>query len=195
MLVLAPALTPRLQFWLNDEALGRQAAEELLARSFAACAHEGLNVQGEVGDPDPLQAIDDAIRKFDPDAIVIVTHPVGRQNWLERDVVAQARARYALPITHLVVEPEAASAGVMPAGPGEGRAVELHAGRDITVLLLALGLAFVGTIGWGLALAAGWTSRMSIAWFFTIDLGLKAVAAVILWRLFMRRGRADRLDL
>ena len=24
VLVLAPALTPRLQFWLNDEALGRQ---------------------------------------------------------------------------------------------------------------------------------------------------------------------------
>ena len=83
------ALTPRLQFWLNDEALGRQAAEELLARSFAACAHEGLSVQGEVGDPDPLQAIDDAIRTFDPDAIVIVTHPVGRQNWLERDVASR----------------------------------------------------------------------------------------------------------
>jgi hypothetical protein len=54
---------------------------------------------------------------------------------------------------------------------------------------------FVGTIGWGFALAADWTSRMSIAWFFVLDLGLKAVAAVILWRFFMRRGRADRLDL
>ena len=91
VLVLAPALTPRLQFWLNDEALGRHAAEELLARSFAACAHEGLDVKGEVGDPDPLQAIDDALRTFDPDAIVIVTHPVGRQNWLERDVVGDGR--------------------------------------------------------------------------------------------------------
>ena len=117
VLVLAPALTPRLQFWLNDEALGRHAAEDLLARSFAACAHEGLHVQGEVGDADPLQAIDDAIRTFDPDAIVIVTHPVGKQNWLERDVVTQARARYALPVTHLVVEAEAARAVVVPPGP------------------------------------------------------------------------------
>ena len=195
VLVLAPALTPRLQFWLNDEALGRHAAEELLARSFAACAHEGLDVKGEVGDPDPLQAIDDALRTFDPDAIVIVTHPVGRQNWLERDVVAQARGRYALPITHLVVEPEAGRAVVVPAAPGEGRAVKAHGGRDVTVLLLALALAFVGTIGWRLALAADWTNGTSVAWFFVLDLGLKTVAAVMLWRLFMRRGRADRLDL
>jgi hypothetical protein len=195
VLVLAPALTPRLQFWLNDEALGRQAAEDLLSRSFAACEHEGLKVHGEVGDPDPLQAIDDAIRTFDPDAIVIVTHPVGKQNWLERDVVAQARGRYALPITHLVVEPEAARAVVVPAGPDEGRAVERHAGRDVTVLLLALGLAFVGSLGWGFALARDWSDRMSMAWFYVLDLGLKAVAVVILWRLFMRRGRADRLDL
>ncbi len=194
VLVLAPALTPRLQFWLNDEALGRQAAEDLLARSFAACAQEGLTVHGAVGDSDPLQAIDDAIRTFDPDAIVIVTHAVGKQNWLERDVVAQARDRYPLPITHLVVEPDTARAVVVPAGPDEGLAVERHAGRDVAALLLALGLAFVGTIGWGFALASDWSSRTSMAWFFALDLGLKAVAAVILWRLFMRRGRADRLD-
>ena len=29
---------------------------------------------------------------------------------------------------------------------------------------------------------------MSIAWFFVLDLGLKAVAAVILWRLFHAPG-------
>ena len=51
VLVLAPALTDRLKFWLNDEALGRSAAEELLSRSFAACAREGLTVRGGVGDP------------------------------------------------------------------------------------------------------------------------------------------------
>ena len=195
VLVLAPALTERLRFWMNDEALGRAAAEDLLSRSFAACAHEGLKVRGEVGDPDPLQAIDDAIQTFDPDAMVIVTHPAGEQNWLERDVVAQARARYALPITHFAVED--GRAAFVPAGPDEGLAVERRGGRggsDAAVLLVALLLAFMGTLAWVLALAFDWSDRMSMAWVLVLDFGLKAIAALVLWRLFMRRGRADRLD-
>ena len=47
----------------------------------------GLDARGEVGDGDPLQAIEDALRTFAPDELVISTHPEGRSNWLERDVV------------------------------------------------------------------------------------------------------------
>jgi hypothetical protein len=38
---------------------------------------------------------------------------------VEMHASAAGKTRYALPITHLVVEPEAASAGVMPTGPDE----------------------------------------------------------------------------
>ena len=193
VLVLAPALTKRLQFWLNDEEVGRTAAETLLARSFAACEDEGLTVRGEIGDPDPLQAIDDAIQTFHPDGIVIVTHPSGEQNWLERDVVAQARERYALPMSHVVVTTDE-HAAVAPAGPSDGRAVERHSTRDTTVLVLALWFAFTGSLAWVFALAVDWTGWVNAAWLLAFDLGLKTVAVVLLWRLFLRRGRADRLD-
>ena len=193
VLVLAPALTKRLQFWLNDEAVGRKAAETLLARSFAECEHEGLTVRGEIGDPDPLQAIDDAIGTFHPDGLVIVTHPDGERNWLERDVVAQARDRYALPITHVIVASDE-RAVVSPAGSADGRAVERHSMRDTTVLLLALWFAFTGSLAWVFALAVDWTGWVNAAWLLAFDLGLKTVAVVLLWRLFLRRGRADRLD-
>ena len=117
VLVLAPALTKRLQFWVNDEAVGRTAAETLLARSVTACEHEGLTVPG--GDPDPLQAIDDSVQTFHPDGIVIVTHPAAAQNWLERDIVAQARDRYSLPISHVVVASDERAA-VTPPAPAMG---------------------------------------------------------------------------
>ena len=62
--------------------------------------------RGEVGDGDPLQAIEDALRTFGADEIVISTHPEGRSNWLERGIVEKARERFAVPITHVVVDLE-----------------------------------------------------------------------------------------
>ena len=67
----------------------------------------GIEARGEVGDGDPLQAIEDALRTFGADEVIISTHPEGRSNWLERGVVTGARDRFALPITHVVVDLEA----------------------------------------------------------------------------------------
>ena len=57
----------------------------------------GVEARGEVGDADPIQAMDDALRTFGADEIVISTHPPGRSNWLEKEVIARARERYAVP--------------------------------------------------------------------------------------------------
>ena len=57
-----------------------------------------------MGDADPRQAIEDALRTFGADEIVISTRPEGRSNWLERGVVDSARQRFAVPITHVVVD-------------------------------------------------------------------------------------------
>ena len=49
-------------------------------------------------------------REVGPDEIVISTHPPGRSNWLERGVVDSVRARYDVPVTHVVVDLEAQAA-------------------------------------------------------------------------------------
>jgi hypothetical protein len=41
---------------------------------------------------------------------VISTHPEGRSNWLERGVVESAKERFDVPVAHVVVDLEAASA-------------------------------------------------------------------------------------
>ncbi len=107
VLVVCPALNSPLKHWTSDEDEARATAQERLERSLVELNRAGLSVRGEIGDPDPLQAIEDALRTFGADVVIISTHPEGRSNWLERGVVSAARERFALSITHVVVDLEA----------------------------------------------------------------------------------------
>jgi hypothetical protein len=107
VLVVAPALVSPLQNLTSDEDPGRAAAQERLDASLAKLRALGVSAQGEIGDSHPLQAIEDALRTFGADEIIISTHPEGRSNWLEIGVVTDARERFAVPITHVVVDVEA----------------------------------------------------------------------------------------
>jgi len=104
VLVVVPALNSPLKHWTSDEDGAREAAQERLEASLAAMRAAGIDASGEVGDSDPLQAIEDALRTFAPDELIISTHPPDRSHWLERGVVAGARERFALPVTHVVVD-------------------------------------------------------------------------------------------
>jgi hypothetical protein len=107
VLVISPALNTPLKHWVSDSDEARAAAYRRLDHSLGALREAGIEAAGEVGDSDPLQAIEDAMRTFGPDEIVISTHPEGRSNWLERGVVTGARERFTVPITHVVVDLEA----------------------------------------------------------------------------------------
>jgi hypothetical protein len=107
VLVVCPALNSPIRHWASDEDRARAAAQERLGRSLARLAEAGIEARGEVGDSEPLQAMEDALRTFGADEIIISTHPEGRSNWLEKGVVRGARERFAVPITHVVVDLEA----------------------------------------------------------------------------------------
>lgn len=116
VLVVCPALNSPLRHWASDEDGARAKAERRLGESLAALASAGVEARGEVGDADPVQAMDDALRTFGADEIVISTHPPGRSNWLEKEVIERARGRYPVPITHVVVDLQAERAKVPEAG-------------------------------------------------------------------------------
>ena len=107
VLVVSPALNSPLRHWASDEDGARAAARERLERSLERLRTLGIEARGEVGDGEPLQAIEDALRTFGADEIIISTHPEGRSHWLERGVVDAARERFPVPITHVVVDLEA----------------------------------------------------------------------------------------
>lgn len=106
--VVCPALNSQLRHWASDEDGARAAAQDRLDASLERLRGHGVQADGEVGDSDPLQAMEDALRTFGADEIVISTHPEGRSNWLERNVVGLARERFDVPITHIVVDLDAA---------------------------------------------------------------------------------------
>jgi hypothetical protein len=104
VLVVCPALNSRLRHWTSDEDPARAEAQQRLDETITRLREAGVNAEGKIGDSDPLQAMEDALRTFGADEIVISTHPEGRSNWLERDIVSAARERFAVPITHVVVD-------------------------------------------------------------------------------------------
>jgi GABA permease len=104
--VVSPALNSPLRHWASDEDGARASAQGRLDASTAHLRDAGFEASGEIGDADPLQALEDALRTFGPDEVIISTHPVGRSHWLERGIVDAARARFDVPITHVIVDLE-----------------------------------------------------------------------------------------
>ena len=88
VLVVTPALNSPLRHWTSDEDGARAAADDRLQRSVAELDRLGISARGEVGDADPVQAIEDALRTFGADEIIISTHPEGRSQ------LARARRRH-----------------------------------------------------------------------------------------------------
>jgi len=104
MLLVCPALNSRVRTWTSDEDPARAEAQSRLDASLARLGEAGVSVRGEIGDGDPLQALEDALRVFPADEVVVSTHPPGRSHWLEQGVVEQARLRFDVPVTHVVVD-------------------------------------------------------------------------------------------
>jgi GABA permease len=105
ILVVTPALTAsRASHWVSDVDEAIELARQRMELSLIAIGELGLKAKGEIGDSDPNVAIEDALRVFPADEIVISTHPPERSRWLEHGVVERAREQIDLPITHVVVD-------------------------------------------------------------------------------------------
>lgn len=100
--VVAPALGSRTARWTGDEVAYKRATRRL-DTTLAAFATMNIEASGHIGSHDPLQAAEDGLREFPADEIVFAVHSAGESNWLERGVVDDARARYAVPVKELVV--------------------------------------------------------------------------------------------
>jgi hypothetical protein len=108
ILVVTPALAgSRAEHWASDVDEAMELARQRMELSLIAIGKLGLKAKGEIGDSDPNVAVEDALRVFPADEIVISTHPPERSRWLERGVVERAREEIDLPIAHVVVDLEA----------------------------------------------------------------------------------------
>ena len=109
ILVVVPALTSSpLEHWTSDVDRALEEAGERLQASLRAMEAAGIDARGHVGDHhEPQASLEDALREFPADEVIISTHPPERSRWLERGVVERARDEVPLPVTHVVVDLEA----------------------------------------------------------------------------------------
>jgi hypothetical protein len=117
ILVVVPALTASaLEHWSSDVDAALADARSRLDESLRAMRTAGLNASGHVGDHhEPGAALEDALREFPADEVIISTHPPARSRWLEGGVVERAKREVPLPVTHVVVDLEAEKAEVRQA--------------------------------------------------------------------------------
>jgi GABA permease len=108
ILVVTPALaSSRADHPSSDLDEAMELARQRMELSLLAIEEVGLRARGQVGDSEPNVAIEDALREFAADEIIISTHPPERSRWLEQGVVERARSEIELPVTHVVVDLEA----------------------------------------------------------------------------------------
>ena len=102
--VVAPAAElSRLQWLASDEDDARAEAEKLARRASAAVGETGKVEEAEIGDPDPLQAVEDALRTFPADELIIVTRSGEDATWLEQGSLEEVRERFRLPTRHVAL--------------------------------------------------------------------------------------------
>ena len=117
--VVAPIVVSRAHYLASDVDKELEEAHQRLTVALDWARAEGLQASGKVGDPNAaLGAIEDELRRFAADEVLISTYPPGMSNWLETGIVRRLREELDIPVTHVIVDPDREQ--VTPEGRREG---------------------------------------------------------------------------
>ncbi|MCW3011238.1 MAG: hypothetical protein JWO90_1642 [Solirubrobacterales bacterium] len=99
VLVVSPALNESaLAFWVSDADEAIADAESAAQETAAALADPAGRVRTEVGESEPLLALQDALATFPADRILVFTRADDAQRYKEDDVVGEAERRFGVPV-------------------------------------------------------------------------------------------------
>ena len=103
--VVCPQNAPRMGYVVYQDER-RSAAERRLRRTLDLLHEAGIAARGAVVDPDPLQAIRDALHEYRPDEVIVSTHPESKgSSWLRGNLIDRARKLAGdIPVEHVVVD-------------------------------------------------------------------------------------------
>jgi hypothetical protein len=85
----------------TDEEATAQARERLRLL-LAGLAAVGVPAEGDLGSPDPLEAIENVCADHQFDEIIVATLPQHVSRWLRADLPHQAERRFGLPVTTII---------------------------------------------------------------------------------------------
>jgi len=99
--LLVPA-TPHGVAWAADMDSGGEEAQAHMAQALERLAGAGLEVDGMLGDADPIAAVQDAVNAGGQfDAVVVSTLPTHLSRWLKLDLPHRVERTTGLPVQHV----------------------------------------------------------------------------------------------
>jgi hypothetical protein len=99
VMVVAPALQESgFKFWFSDVDDAIAKADEVRRETVDRLGDEGVAASADTGESDPMLAIEDSLRTFKPDRIVLFTHPEGDERYREDLDPAEIESRFGIPV-------------------------------------------------------------------------------------------------
>jgi GABA permease len=103
--VVTPIIVSRARYIASDVDSELQEAHARLDAALAWAKDAGYEASGKVGDPNvAFGAIEDELRDFAADEVIISTYPPGKSNWLETGIVQRLRDQLDIPVTHVITD-------------------------------------------------------------------------------------------
>ncbi len=104
VMVVAPAFSESaLRFWMSDADEAIAKADKVRRISVAKLGDAGVASSGDTGEGDPETAIEDALKTFGADRIVVFTHEPGDLRYREDLDLDELADRFALPVDHAII--------------------------------------------------------------------------------------------
>jgi hypothetical protein len=100
VMVLSPALHENaLRFWVSDADEAITRAEDVRRQSLEQLGEAGVAASGDTGEGTPEEAIEDALKTFAADRILVFTHPESEQLYKEGVDPDELQTRFGVPVT------------------------------------------------------------------------------------------------
>jgi len=100
VMVVAPALHKNaLRFWVSDADEAIAKADDVSHQTVDQLGADGVAASGDTGESDPEEAIEDALKTFPADRILICAHPDSEQRYKEDVDPDELQKRFGIPVT------------------------------------------------------------------------------------------------
>ena len=87
--------------WATDMHAGEPEAKRHLERALRKMRDAGLEVEGRLGDPDPIAAVQDMVNFAAFDEVIVSTLPHGVSRWLGLDLPRRVERSTGLAVRHV----------------------------------------------------------------------------------------------
>lgn len=99
-MLVVPASGHGIQKAADPDAAKAESTEHML-KAVERLRAEGLDVEGQCGDGDPLAAVQDAVNFGTFDEVIVSTLPSRASKWLKMDLPTRVGRTTGLPVTHV----------------------------------------------------------------------------------------------